>query len=184
MRDFIDRIDTKIITLLQTDGRIPNTEIARKLKLAEATVRKRIERLRANKIIRLGAWADPLKVGYQNYTSIEIQVNPPEVEAIAERLADFPEIFFLGICTGGFDILASGVFRSNEHMYEFVTKRLAQIPGIRRTSTSNVIRVVKREYAVPLPVLDEHPKRRASSGTPPDLEARTARAKDRYRSLR
>jgi Lrp/AsnC family transcriptional regulator for asnA, asnC and gidA len=164
MKSQIDEVDAKIIIVLQADGRTPNTEIARRVGIAEATVRKRIDRLRQEKVIRVGAWADPLKIGYQTYGNIEIQVNPPDIEKVAERLARLPEIFFLGICTGGFDILASAVFHSNEHMYEFMTKRLTRVPGIQRTSTSNVIRVVKREYALPF-IASTDPSRQNRKGS-------------------
>lgn len=147
----MDRIDVEIVRLLQADGRLPNTEIGRRLGIAEATVRKRIERLLREKVMQIGAWTDPLKIGYQTYASIQIQVNPPDVEKVAERLATLPEIFFLAICTGAFDIYAAALFRSNEHMYEFITKRLSRVPGIVHTSTSSMIRIVKRQYAYPVP---------------------------------
>jgi DNA-binding Lrp family transcriptional regulator len=68
-------------------------------------------------------WADPLKIGYQTYAYIEILVDPPEMENVARKLADFPEIVFVGLCTGSFDIHVSVLFSSNEHMYELITKR-------------------------------------------------------------
>lgn len=145
----IDALDGEIIKALQLDGRQSNTEIGRQLGVAEATVRRRIERLLRSRVVRVGAWADPLKIGYQNWVNIEIQVNLSYVEKVAEHLAKFPEILFLGICTGSFDILAVALFRSSEHMYEFLTKRLTRVRGIQRTSTSSIIRTVKREYASP-----------------------------------
>lgn len=145
----IDETDAKIVTLLQADGRLANTEIARRLGIAEGTVRKRVGRLLREEVIQVGAWADPLRIGYQTYAIIEVQVHLPDIERVAERLASFSEVFFLGICTGNFDIFAAAIFRSSAHLYEFVTKRLSRTPGIVRTSTSNVIRVVKRNYTFP-----------------------------------
>lgn len=155
MASLIDTIDANIISLLQDEGRMPNTDIARRLGMAEATVRKRIDRLRQEKVIRVAAWVDPLKIGYEIYVHIEIEVNPPNVEKVAESLTKLPEVFYVGICTGSFDILASAVFRSNEHMYEFLTRRLNRVPGLRRTSTSSVIRVVKRESPFPVAIRSE-----------------------------
>jgi len=42
----IDEIDKKIIEFLQEDGRMPFLEIAKKLKLSESTIRKRVENLK------------------------------------------------------------------------------------------------------------------------------------------
>ena len=147
----LNALDADIITLLQSDGRRPNTEIARELRVAEGTVRNRIARLLKDDVIKFGVWPNPLKIGYQTYAFIEIQVNPPDLEEVAERLASFPEIAFVGICTGSFDIHVAALFYSNDHMYELITKRLNHVKGVLRTSTSTVMRIVKREFGYPVP---------------------------------
>ena len=146
----LDRLDAEIVALLRADGRRPNAEIARRLGVAEGTVRKRIDRLTRERIIQIGAWADPLKVGYHFYTNLELEVDIARVEAVAERVAKLPEIFFLGISTGRFGIFAVGCFRSTDHFHEFMTERLARVPGIHRAVTSNITRIVKREHAFPV----------------------------------
>ncbi|MBI1733759.1 MAG: Lrp/AsnC family transcriptional regulator [Candidatus Rokubacteria bacterium] len=146
----LDDLDAEIVALLRADGRRPNVEIARHLGVAEGTVRKRIERLTRERIIQIGAWADPLKVGYHFYTNLELEVDIARVEAVAERVAKLPEIFFLGISTGRFGIFAVACFRSTDHFHEFMTERLARVPGIHRAVTSNITRIVKREHAFPV----------------------------------
>ena len=150
--------------MLQTDARRPNTDIARRLGIAETTVRNRIDRLTREGVVQCGAWTDPLKIGYQTYAIIQIQVSPPRLEKVAELLAALPEVFFLGIATGGFDVVAAAVFRSNEHLYELMTKRFARIAGIQRTSTLGIVRIVKRAYSYPVPAVEpaESPGSRAT----------------------
>jgi Lrp/AsnC family transcriptional regulator for asnA, asnC and gidA len=150
----LDQTDVEIIRMLQADARRPNTDIARRLGVAETTVRNRIERLTREGVVQFGAWTDPLKIGYQTYAIIQIQVAPPRLEKVAEVLAGLPEVFFLGIATGGFDIVAAAVFRSNEHLYELMTKRFARIAGIQRTSTLGIVRIVKRAYSYPVPAVE------------------------------
>lgn len=145
----LDALDLDIIALLQEDGRRSNTDIARRLRMNEATIRKRIERLVNDKTIHVSAWTDPLRLGYTTYANIEILVQPPFLEEAATTIATFPEIFFLGICTGSFDILAVGLFYSNEHMYEFLSGRLAKVRGVDRVSTSHIIRTLKRDFPRP-----------------------------------
>lgn len=173
----VDALDAKIIRLLQADGRLPNTEIARRLGVAEATVRNRVERLLRDGVIQVGAWADPLKIGYQNYAMIEIQVKPPYIVSVAERLAKMPEFYFVGICTGGFDIYAGAVVRSVKDMEELITRRLARVPGIVRTSTSSIIRLVKRDYSYPVPDFENAggTPRRAARGGPGKRRPRRSR---------
>jgi Lrp/AsnC family transcriptional regulator, regulator for asnA, asnC and gidA len=50
-----DELAAKIITILRPDGRRSNVEIARRLGVAEGTVRKRIDRLVREQIIQIGA---------------------------------------------------------------------------------------------------------------------------------
>jgi Lrp/AsnC family transcriptional regulator for asnA, asnC and gidA len=181
----LDQTDVEIIRMLQADARRPNTDIARRLGVAETTVRNRIERLTREGVVQCGAWTDPLKIGYQTYAIIQIQVAPPRLEKVAQVLAELPEVFFLGIATGGFDIVAAAVFRSNEHLYELMTKRFARIAGIQRTSTLGIVRIVKRAYSYPVPALEtaaadapaprkrrEATPRRRKTLTPPTARAR------------
>jgi Lrp/AsnC family transcriptional regulator, regulator for asnA, asnC and gidA len=180
----LDQTDVDIIRMLQADARRPNTDIARRLGVAETTVRNRIERLTREGVVQCGAWTDPLKIGYQTYAIIQIQVAPPRLEKVAQVLAELPEVFFLGVATGGFDIVAAAVFRSNEHLYELMTKRFARIAGIQRTSTLGIVRIVKRAYSYPVPAIEvtstaDSPtprKRRGTAaarrkGTPPAARA-------------
>jgi Lrp/AsnC family transcriptional regulator for asnA, asnC and gidA len=149
----IDELDAGIITLLRANGRRSNVEIARQLRVAEGTVRKRIERLVRKGVIQIGAWADPHKIGYQVYINMDIQARLPNLEEIANRLTRLSEIFFLGLCTGRSGIFAGCCFRSNKHFHEFMTKRLARIEGIESISTTIITQILKREHTFPvLPV--------------------------------
>jgi Lrp/AsnC family transcriptional regulator for asnA, asnC and gidA len=147
----INAIDAKIVELLQEDGRRSNVEIARRIGVAEATVRKRIERLVRERVVQIGAWPDPLRIGYQTYALIEIEAHLGQAERVAARLASFPEIFFLAICTGRYDLMVAACFRSNDEIHDFMTRRLPRVPGIQRITTSNITRLVKRAYAFPIP---------------------------------
>jgi Lrp/AsnC family transcriptional regulator for asnA, asnC and gidA len=147
----MDEIDAEIVKALHTDGRMTNTEVARRLGCAERTVRKRVMRLVKEDVIQFQAWVDPLKVGYDGYAIIRVQVQPASIEAVAATLAKMPEISFLGVCTGDFNIFATAVLRWNADLYDFLTKRSSGIPGIIRTTTSSIIRLVKREYGFPIP---------------------------------
>lgn len=142
----IDDLDRRIIALLQADTRRPNTEIARQLGIAEATVRKRIERLIAEKIISFATHVDPSKLGFQIYASIRMQVELSQLEAAARELARQPEVTILGYMSGEHDLLIAAIFRSYDHYLSFFLERVARISGIRSTSTSFVLRLIKRSY--------------------------------------
>ena len=145
----LDELDRRLIELLQVDGRQPNTELARKLKVTEGTVRNRISRLLADNLIQVGAWVDPVRVGGQLYAHIEVQVEKSRIDAVARQLAQLDEVNFEFIQTGRADILLGCFFRSIQHMDEFVTRKLAGVKGIRATSSVIVLRIVKRNYRFP-----------------------------------
>ena len=56
----IDAVDCQMIRLLQKDGRISNTEIAKRIGVSEATVRIRLNRLIKEEIIQIVAVSNPL----------------------------------------------------------------------------------------------------------------------------
>ena len=147
----LSTLDANIITLLQSNGRRTNTDLASILNVTEGTIRNRIARLIEAGILKFEVWADPIRIGYQTYAFIEIQANPPQMEAVGEHLARFREVIFVGLCTGSFDIHVAALFTSNEHMFDFITKQLNHVDGVLRASTSSVLRIIKRDFEYPVP---------------------------------
>jgi Lrp/AsnC family transcriptional regulator, regulator for asnA, asnC and gidA len=146
----MDELDEKIMRLLQQDGRMPNTEIARTLGVGEKTVRTRIERMLSKGLFQVSAVPDPFKIGYQFWVFIEFRVQPAHINRAAKEISQLPEIFFLGVTTGTCDLVATALFRSNEHFDDFLTRELAAIKGIVQTDTFQVVRLVKRQFRYPI----------------------------------
>ena len=57
----------------------------------------------------------------------------------------------VGIMSGAYDIYAGAVLRSNEELVDLITRRLSQIPGIIRISTSTMLEMVKRTVSFGFP---------------------------------
>jgi Lrp/AsnC family transcriptional regulator for asnA, asnC and gidA len=143
--------DLDIIRCLHEDARSSVARMAERLGMPESTVRHRMNRLVRSRVIEFAAVTDPLKLGYQIWAILEIQAEMPKVRNVARRLAATPQVYFVGITTGSFDILAAAVFKSNEELLDFITHRLSTIPGIIRTSTSSILELVKRSMTIGLP---------------------------------
>jgi DNA-binding Lrp family transcriptional regulator len=148
---FVDPVDARIVQILQSDSRIPNTEIARRVKLSEGAVRKRIERLVREEVITFRAHADPIKVGFRVWAAYWIQAEPTSISSVADEVARLPEVFLVCLGTGEFDIYAVAVFRSTEEFNEFTNERLQKIRGVSRTRTSYLTKVLKRDFAFGVP---------------------------------
>jgi len=147
------------------DARRSVAGIAGELGLPESTVRHRLNRLVERGIVEFAALTNPLQLGYQIWAIVEVQAELRKIRSVAQRLATAPEVYFVGITTGGYDVLAAAVFRSNDELLDFITRRLSGIPGIVRTSTSSVLEVVKRTMTFPLPgnAASRRPRRRAGA---------------------
>ncbi|MEM4162284.1 MAG: winged helix-turn-helix transcriptional regulator [Thermoplasmata archaeon] len=72
----IDEIDIKILEILKDNGRISDSEIARKINVSNDTVKRRRERMEKEGIIKIKALIDPKKFGYTHYIHAGITTKP------------------------------------------------------------------------------------------------------------
>ena len=139
----VDEIDRHIISLLQLDGRMSNVEVASMIGVAEATVRKRIDRLLADGIMRVLAIPAVDKLGLEVETLIMLQAELSQVDRIAEQLASVKEVRAVKYATGEYDLIIEAVFPSDDELLRFLTSRLAGIKGVRATATSHILKTIK-----------------------------------------
>lgn len=147
----IDATDRRIIALLQLDGRMSNVDIARAVGIAEATVRKRIDRLLNEGAIRVVAIPAVDKLGLEVETVIMLKVDLGQVDRIGEQLAAMKEVRAVKYATGEYDIIIEAVFPSDDDLLQFLTSRLARIQGIRATATSHILKSIKQSCDWVLP---------------------------------
>ena len=157
-----DSVDRKIIALLQQDGRSSNAEIGRRLNLAEATVRRRINRLMESGTLRIVAVPSPHTVGLTLSAIIAIRCDLIRLHDIAETIASFTEVRYLGYSTGASDLIIEAFFSSHQHLLDFLTTKLASIEGVTRTETAIILKVAKFsfEWELPLELPLEQPNAR------------------------
>lgn len=141
-----DELDRQVIKLLRADGRRSNREIARRLNVPEATVRYRVRRLIESGVLKITASVDPAHLGYALTAVISVQVEPERISSAAETIAGMPEVMWAAITAGAHDVMLMASFRSQDEMFEFLTDRLARIPGTLRTETSVALRVLKKQH--------------------------------------
>jgi Lrp/AsnC family transcriptional regulator for asnA, asnC and gidA len=145
-RPILDDLDKSIIRCLQLDGRRPYAQIGRQLKVPEATVRQRAERLINRGVVQVVGVTDPLAMGFQQPALIGLKVDANRLEEIAERIAALDEVTYLVVTAGRFDLVCEVVCEDNEHLLRVLTERLAAIDGINSTETLVELRFVKESY--------------------------------------
>ena len=139
--------DLSIIKCLSLDPRSPVVKIAEELALPESTVHHRLKRIIESGLIEFTAIVDPLQFGFDTWVIIELQVELSLLQVVGEKLAALPQVYFVGLTTGGYDILAGAVFKSTDELAEFIIGPIAKIRGIVRISTSTVLKALKRTSA-------------------------------------
>jgi Lrp/AsnC family transcriptional regulator, regulator for asnA, asnC and gidA len=142
----LDEIDRRVIKILQVDGRRPNTEIARELRVSETTVRKRISKLVSRGLINIVAVPTPHAVGMNLSAIIGISVALPKLKEISEELTRQREVRYAGLSTGRYDIIVEAFFCDQQHFLDFISSRLSLMDGITGLETSMILEVVKFSY--------------------------------------
>jgi Lrp/AsnC family transcriptional regulator for asnA, asnC and gidA len=130
----LDDISKRIVELLQEDGRRPYAEIAREVGLSEAAARQRVQRMTEAGIIQIVAVTDPMQLGFHRMSMIGIRVSG-DPRAIAEELTTIPELAYVVVTLGTFDILVEAVCENDEHLIDLIATRIRTIPGIVHTES-------------------------------------------------
>jgi Lrp/AsnC family transcriptional regulator for asnA, asnC and gidA len=146
MKAKIDQTDCKIIELLQKDGRMPNTMIAKKLGVSEATVRSRLNRLTKEEYIQIVAVSNPLKLGFEVVGMLKIDVDIKKIDAVSKELSKIDQIWYIVHATGSAYIYAEFNAKSIDDLNEVITNKINKIDGLLKTDTSLVLKFVKRRY--------------------------------------
>lgn len=139
----LDSIDRQIVGILQQDGRTPNVDIARRIGVSEATIRKRLDKLVAEDVIRIRAIPNAAKVNLSTVTFITCTIDLAQLDRIANQLARLHEVRAIYYTTGASDLIVEAWFCSADELLRFLTQRVASIPGIKGTATSHVLRTIK-----------------------------------------
>jgi Lrp/AsnC family transcriptional regulator for asnA, asnC and gidA len=144
--DEVSALDKRIIEHLQADGRRPFTQIANDLGVSEAAVRARTNRLIERGILQVVGVTDPLKLGFQQMAMIGIRCERDKLISVSESLAEMPEVDYVVITAGTYDLLIETVCEDNEALLVFLADRLRAIDGVRETETFVYLRLVKQTY--------------------------------------
>ena len=142
----LDTTDRAIIAHLQYDGRMPFTEIAADVGISEGSVRRRVKRLRENGVLQIVGVAEPQFLGWAAAAMIGVTVQAGQIDTVAHQIARFPEVSYLFMASGGFDLFAEVYCRNMDHFVSFLNEKLQQVPGVQRTETFTILKMYKLSY--------------------------------------
>ena len=153
-----DKIDVKIVNILLEDGRMPASEIARRIwDISERAVRYRIERMVDAGIIQVSAVAKPQAFGLTTIADVWLEVESDRIVEVAKKMANFDNVSYVACGIGESDVSIQIVAKDTAEIYQFITEVVRKVPGVRKTTTSIVPLIIKDVYQwrVPERVLNE-----------------------------
>jgi Lrp/AsnC family transcriptional regulator for asnA, asnC and gidA len=142
----IDDVDKAIIEQLQQDGRLPYTKLGAAVGLSEAAVRQRVQRLVESGVVQIVAVTDPLTLGFRREAMIGLKIEG-DLRGVADIIASIPEVSYVVVVSGSFDLLMEVVCEDDEHLLALLNDNVRSIPGVRSTETFTYLRLYKQTYA-------------------------------------
>ncbi|ODS41982.1 MAG: hypothetical protein MSIBF_01115 [Candidatus Altiarchaeales archaeon IMC4] len=142
--------DIEILRILENDARISEKDIATMLGASEADIKKQIERLRKEKIIKkFKTVIDWRKAGEHEVNAvIQAKVVPQEragFERTCREISKDPRVRGVYVATGDYDLMLFVEGKNIDEISEFVTDKLAPKKEIVGTNTHIIMKVFKRD---------------------------------------
>ena len=152
----LDRIDIKILHLLQNDGRISNIKLAEEVGLSPTAVIARVQKLvKEDFILGYEAKLNPEKLNAGFLVFVEVlldKTTPNSLEEFIEAVVEHSEILECHMTSGGFDFLMKIRSANMDEYRKIAGNTLWQLPGIKETRSYPVMQVVKETKHVKLPI--------------------------------
>ena len=146
----IEDIDYKIIRMLQKNGRIPNTEIAKTLGVSEATVRNRLQNLIKEERLKIVAVINPFKLKSGMVGNLRIKAQKKMTQHVGAELQKLDELWYVAQLVGQADFDAEYYVDSQSKFGSLIDK-INEIDGITSIETSLIVRYIKYAEAVTFP---------------------------------
>jgi DNA-binding Lrp family transcriptional regulator len=146
----VDRIDAEILALFAAEPRVGVLEASRRLGIARGTVQARLDKLVARGVVTgWGPDLDAAALGYPVTAFVTLEIAQTGHDEIGTRLAAIPEVIEVHTITGGGDLLARVVARSNADLQRVIDQVVAT-DGIGRTSTAIALATQVPHRVLPL----------------------------------
>jgi Lrp/AsnC family transcriptional regulator for asnA, asnC and gidA len=145
MRERLDSTDFKIIGLLQKDGRMPSSEIAKITNVSEATVRYRLKKLIDGGFIQIVAAGNPIKLGFGIAANIGLYTESPQIDKIVTELKKLKHLSYIAQMTGERAIELETFVESIDELHQLLLQ-IENIEGIKRIETSFIRRIIRERF--------------------------------------
>ena len=154
MTEILDKLDRRVMSVLQQDGRIALVDLANRIGLSPTATTERVKRLtREGYILGYSARLDPekLQLGLLVFIEVKLDRTTPDVfERFAQAVRRAPEVLECHMVAGGFDYLVKTRVADMAAYRRFLGEVLLALPGVRETHTYAVMEEVKKTDFLPI----------------------------------
>ncbi|WP_111718359.1 Lrp/AsnC family transcriptional regulator [Homoserinimonas sp. OAct 916] len=141
----LDEVSKQIIEQLQEDGRRSYSEIGKHVGLSEAAVRQRVQKLTDAGVMQVVAVTDPMQLGFFRQAMIGVRVTG-DMRTVATALESIPQVAYVVLTAGSFDILAEVVCESDEDLITLLNSQIRSLEGVLSTETFVYLKLHKQLY--------------------------------------
>ncbi len=154
----LDKIDRKILEVLQTNGRLTNLEVAERVSLSPSPCLRRIRRLEEIGVIRqYAALLEPGKIGLGLLAYINVRLEhggapkgKAPLDLFRAAIAIWPEVAACHAMTGEMDLLLKVYVEDMDHFARFMKDQLLAHPAVIDVRSSFALESIKDTTALPV----------------------------------
>ncbi|MCW5752836.1 MAG: Lrp/AsnC ligand binding domain-containing protein [Alphaproteobacteria bacterium] len=150
----IDRIDRRILKLIQADGRIAVAELSERVGLSPSSTGERLRRMQKEGVILgYGARLDPHRLGLGLLVFVEVSLDKTTADIFdrfAASVRAAPEVLECHMVAGGFDYLVKTRVADMTAYRRFLGEVLLALPGVKETRTYAVMEEIKSDGFLPI----------------------------------
>lgn len=140
----VDALDMKILKILEEDGRASFTDIARKLKLNESTIRKRVLALQEKRVIKkFSVDLDPSKIGLNAVAIVGIDAEPAKLLEAVQKVCEIPEAKYVATSTGDHMIMTEIWTKDGRELTKLISNQIGAIEGVKKICPAIILEKLK-----------------------------------------
>lgn len=139
----MDVIDIKILEELKMDSRMSFNEISKRIMKTEATVRRRVKKLRENGIIKRFTIDYVIDTKPKTSATIKIEPDFKDIKRILSELKEIEEITAIWRLSGDCGLLMKVDIPSIEQFNPLIEDKISQVAGIKIVETCFITDIIK-----------------------------------------
>lgn len=144
--EHFDEADRDILASLRDDGRVTFQSVADTLGMNESSVRRRFEKMKANRCLDILTLVPAPALGMGAETLLIVKTDPAKLDSVAKELCQNPSVRYLAATLDDNSLFCEVITRSTADLYKFITSSLSRLEGVQGWSAAMELLFLKRGF--------------------------------------